>query len=140
MDLNGLNITVPKDTKCASACSLVFSAGKKRTLEEGASLGFHLPFMKLESDDIPRYCEFAEGKKVSKDLEALRAIANFGEGADPICLERTYQLGLKDVRKLQRYLERDSIKPEVLDIVINTPSAEMAWINKERAAELGLTN
>ena len=135
----GLNITVPENTECASACSIIFSTGKKRTLEEGASLGFHLPFLQLKRGDIPKYCAFVEGKKYDEKLENS-LLGNPFASVDPNCLEKTYQQGLKDIRKLQRYLDRDNIKPEVLDIVINTPSAEMAWIKKERAATLGLTN
>ena len=56
------------------------------------------------------------------------------------CLEKTYQMGLKDIRKLQRYIDRDGISPKVLDLVIDTPSSEMYWINADKAAELGLTN
>ena len=33
---NKLATIVPKNTDCASACSLIFLAGSKRTLEEGA--------------------------------------------------------------------------------------------------------
>ena len=44
------------------------------------------------------------------------------------------------IRKLQKYLDRDGISSEVIDIVINTSSAQMTWIKKERAAKLGLTN
>ena len=126
----GLNMTVPKNTECASACSLIFSAGKKRTLEEGASLGFHLPFMKLETlADMRNYCELLTNKMFIALV-----------GPDKVCMEKTYQMGLRDIRKLQKYLDRDGISSEVLDIVINTPSAEMVWIKKERAAKLGLTN
>ena len=137
----GLNITVPENTECASACSLIFSAGKKRTLDNGASLGFHLPFARLESNEVATYCYSLTTKESSKTNQnsplanLLNPVSN-----QALCLERTYQKGLLDIRKLQKYLDRDGISSEVLDIVINTPSAQMTWIRKERAAKLGLTN
>jgi len=37
-------------------------------------------------------------------------------------------------------LDRDGISPDVIDLMIDTPSSKMHWINVEQAAELGLTN
>ena len=39
-----IDTTVIEKTECASACSLIFSAGNKRHMEVGSKLGFHLPF------------------------------------------------------------------------------------------------
>ena len=141
----GLNVVVPKGTKCASACSLIFSAGKKRSLENGAMLGFHLPFSKLDSTEeaVVDYCAYVleDPKLSSVALRFNPLLEDLMDGYRlPICLEKTYQMGLKDIRKLQRYIDRDGISPKVLDLVIDTPSSEMYWINSDKAAELGLTN
>ena len=133
----GLNVMVPKGTKCASACSLIFSAGKKRSLENGAMLGFHLPFVQLDTRDAETdYCSQFETDKSSN----AAGIIFKGLLSNSTCLEKTYQMGLKDIRKLQRYLDRDGISPDVIDLMIDTPSSKMHWINVEEAAELGLTN
>ena len=134
----GLNVMVPKGTKCASACSLIFSAGKKRSLENGAMLGFHLPFVQLDKKGAATdYCsQFKNDKPSTSEI-----IFNIpGIVSNSTCLEKTYQMGLKDIRKLQRYLDRDGISPDVIDLMIDTPSSEMYWINSDKAAELGLTN
>lgn len=131
-----LNITVPENTECASACSLIYSAGKKRTLDNGASLGFHLPFARLESNEVATYCYSLTTKESSKTNQNSPLANLFNPISNQaLCLERTYQKGLLDIRKLQKYLDRDGISSEVLDIVINTPSAQMTWIKKERAAD-----
>ena len=136
----GLNVVVPKGTKCASACSLIFSAGKKRSLENGAMLGFHLPFVKLDTRKAQKnYCSQFENDKDNNAIDSyINNMAGLITGSS--CLEKTYQMGLKDIRKLQRYIDRDGISPKVLDLVIDTPSSKMYWINAEEAAELGLTN
>lgn len=121
-----LDVTVPSNTECASACSLIFVAGKKRMMEEGARLGFHLPFLDLSERGAPdAFCQ-----ALTRDV-----ITYVGK-----CLQKTYQLGLRDIRKLQKLLIRDGIDEQVLELVINTPSNTMTWIDVTRAKRLGLIN
>ena len=121
-----LDVTVPSNTECASACSLIFVAGKKRMMEEGARLGFHLPFLDLSERGAPdAFCQ-----ALTRDV-----ITYVGK-----CLQKTYQLGLRDIRKLQKLLIRDGIDEQVLELVINTPSNTMTWIDVAGAKRLGLIN
>ena len=132
---HNLDVQVPENTECASACSLIYAAGATRRMEPGSKLGFHLPFMLLDNEDIYEYCNaLAEKTAVTSSLRMI-----FAE-ADRDCLERTYQMGLRDIRKLERYLKRDGISENLLDIVIDTPTGEMTWLNPEEAAQLGLVN
>lgn len=129
-----LDITIPSNTECASACSLIFVAGKKRTMEEGSKLGFHLPFVDLsEFGAVEDFCSVK-----SLDVQSYGRFVS--ERAVARCLAATYQLGLKDIRKLQKILTRDGIDEQVLDIIINTSSDEMTWLDAEGAKRFGLTN
>jgi hypothetical protein len=131
-----LDITIPSNTECASSCSLIFVAGKKRTMEEGSKLGFHLPFIDLsERGAIAEFC-----RSFKNEIERAVIVIVQTTGADEKCLKATYQLGLKDIRKLQKLLIRDGIDEQVLDLVINTPSHEMTWLDAEGAKRFGLTN
>ena len=56
------------------------------------------------------------------------------------CVMLTYQKGLKDIKRLQRLVIRDGISEKVLDLVIETPSNEMTWVQTNDARELGLVN
>ena len=122
---NNLATVVPKDTDCASACSLIFLAGSKRTLEEGARLGFHLPFL---SSDASSYA-FA-------DL-CTKLIGN-ENGFPKKCVVKVYQKGLRDIRRLSSLVVRDSISERLMDIIINTMPEQMTWVDPSRAAELGI--
>ena len=54
---NGISITIPENTDCASACSMIFTAGKVRVMEAGSRLGFHLPFVEIRGAyDAHKYC------------------------------------------------------------------------------------
>ena len=134
-----LNVTVPANTDCASACSLIFAAGQQRTLEDGARLGFHLPFV-----EISRYDRIAASEWCAS-VSNLQSNPLFSNAAitypvDGECLKNTYQQGLKDIRRLSRILERDGISEKIMNFVINTPSGKMAWVGKKEAIELGLTS
>lgn len=218
-----LNVTIPAKTDCASACSLIFVAGKNRKMEELSRLGFHLPFMALgEGNSLKQYCgNIKVSKKVefnadiivlntlseaNRILNQIRTGSNFselakefsispsgplggqlgwfaignmvtkfqsavlelkiGEISQPVdtnwgwhiirlndvrlekvaatdteeCVMLTYQKGLKDIKRLQRLVIRDGISEKVLDLVIETPSNEMTWVQTNDARELGLVN
>jgi hypothetical protein len=60
-----LNVTIPASTDCASACSLIFVAGKNRKMEELSRLGFHLPFMALGAGyNSEQYCSCPSSYKM----------------------------------------------------------------------------
>ena len=42
--------------------------------------------------------------------------------------------------RLQKLFSRSNLSEDILDIIIDTPSHEMTWVNEEKAAELGLVN
>ena len=132
---HNLDVQVPENTECASACSLIYAAGATRRMEPGSKLGFHLPFMLLDTKDVDEYC-----KALAVKTAVTTPYVNIFGGANRDCLERTYQMGLRDIRKLERYLKRDGISENLLDIVIDTPTGEMTWLNPEQAAQLGLVN
>jgi len=136
-----LNVTIPANTDCASACSLIFAAGTTRAMESGTKIGFHLPFIDLgtgygSSQVIEDYCASISA---SSD-QSLRGLIFIGVGEYADCFMKTYQLGLRDIRKLERLFSRDGISQKVLDIVIETPTGDMTWIKRDKARELGLVN
>ena len=140
---NKLTITIPKDTDCASACSLIFVSGDNRIMEKGSRLGFHLPFVKFESWDVADYCRsispFKKRGLIGKDDTYWRGALN-AEKDIPGCLMRTYQQGLKDIRKLSKIFKRDGISEDVMDLLIDTPSDKMAWISLLDAKKYGLVS
>jgi ATP-dependent protease ClpP protease subunit len=109
-----IDVILPSKAECLSACALIFVAGKNRKMEEGSTLGFHLPYLLNSHDGKSTYCDYE-------------------------CRWKTYQLGLKDTRKLSKLLLRDGISEKVLDIVIETNPTAMRWITQSQAAEFGLT-
>ena len=128
-----LSTTVSANTDCASACSLIFSAGNVRIMESGSRLGFHLPFL-----DVSNY-EITEG--YCRQLMTTEGVMRFpSNNIGPECLMLTYQQGLKDIQKLSRILARDRISSKVLDLVIDTPSGDMRWVSVSEATEYGLTS
>ena len=128
-----LSTTVSANTDCASACSLIFSAGNVRIMESGSRLGFHLPFL-----DVSNY-EITEG--YCRQLMTTEGVmASPSNNIGPECLMLTYQQGLKDIQKLSRILARDRISSKVLDLVIDTPSGDMRWVSVAEATEYGLTS
>jgi hypothetical protein len=131
----GLSTTVPENTDCASACSLIFSAGKIRTMENGSRLGFHLPFAVLSPSNIDSYCD-----TIVPPSQVTSTYANLFNNSTPDCLMFTYQRGLKDIRILSRILDRDGISETVLDLIIDTPSGDMAWVDVSQAVEFGLVS
>ena len=72
---NRLNITVPENTDCASACSLIFSSGHIRTLNDGARLGFHLPFIEIGEYDLGAISDWC--KSVKKQRTAINYVGSF---------------------------------------------------------------
>jgi len=128
-----LSTTVSANTDCASACSLIFSAGNVRIMEAGSRLGFHLPFLDVSNYEITEgYC-----RRLMTTEGVMRLPSN---NIGPECLMLTYQQGLKDIQKLSRILARDRISSKVLDLVINTPSGDMRWVSVSEATEYGLTS
>ena len=140
---NKLTITIPKDTDCASACSLIFVSGENRVMEKGSRLGFHLPFVDFEKLTVPDYCEsispFKKRGLIRNDDTYYRGVRN-ARNDIPGCLMRAYQQGLKDIQKLSKIIMRDGISEDVLDLLINTPSDKMAWISLLDAKKYGLVN
>lgn len=132
-----LRTTVPANTDCASACSLIFSAGKFRKMEEGSRLGFHLPFVVLSEAEVSNYCKALTDNGQSTSFET--ALSNFQDNTPtPECLMLTYQMGLRDIRRLSRFLNRDNISADVLDLIIDTQSESMTWVEASQASRFGL--
>ena len=75
------NLTTRVDSLCYSACTLVFAAGSKRLLSEGAEMGFH-----GYRFDIPqRYQSVDPVKEQKKDQDYL-----ISRGVDSEFLERAF--------------------------------------------------
>lgn len=129
-----LSITIPEGTDCASACSLIFASGSDRVMEKGSRLGFHLPFVQLTNFEMSQYCHALKAKAKANISPFLYA------KVDPECLMLTYQQGLKDIRRLSKILSRDNISEKVVDLLMNTPSNEMAWISPIEAVGYGLAH
>ena len=138
----GLVTTVPENTDCASACSIIFSAGSERVMENSSRLGFHLPFMSLSESDVGDYCKALINLNDPSDPSDPPGIIIFDpvRTLGPECLMLTYQMGLRDIRRLSKYLVRDGISEEVLDLIINTQSSDMTWVDVSEAREYGLVN
>lgn len=137
---NKLSTVVPAGTDCASACSLIFLAGAHRTLEEGARLGFHLPFIPASASqrEFNTLCGMLLGDS------AGRITAGTIGGVWPTlavstqCAVGIYQLGLRDIRRLNALVVRDSISEEVMEIIIDTMPENMTWVDASRAVQLGI--
>lgn len=127
-----VNTTVPADTDCASACAIIFASGNRRTLEDGARLGFHLPFMAVSDRNIYDYC-------TSLPTYDDRSYY-IGDGADENCLVGTFQMGLLTFSNLNRIFDRDGISEVVIEAMISTLPADMTWFDQNSAREFGLTN
>ena len=56
------------------------------------------------------------------------------------CYTLTYKMGLQDIRRLEKFFSRSTISEKVIDIIIETPSENMRWIDEKEAIELGLVN
>jgi hypothetical protein len=135
-----LSITIPADTDCASACSLIFAAGKVRIMEAGSRLGFHLPFLKLkDKDDLDRYCEQVASDRNTNNKSFKRKVLG-PSGASEECVTLTFQSGLRAMRNLSRIFDRDGISAEVINIIIETPSFGMTWVSVNQAKTFGLVN
>ena len=146
-----LSIRVPENTDCASACSLIFSAGKKRTMEPGSRLGFHLPYLMVPAKDIVNYCLSFSNPSSSDESSSSNsrlypfgalslAMTNLATEFASECLMRTFQSGMIDLNKLSKILRRDTISEKIIDVIIQTPSNDMTWLDGKYAAEFGLTN
>ena len=139
----GLTTIVPKNTDCASACSIIFSAGTERVMEGGSRLGFHLPFVRLnDTNDVDKHCLVL---KQRNGLGGFRTPSRgltqgYSMNLDNYCLMLTYQEGLRDMRRLSKYIARDGISEVVLDLIINTESSDMTWVGVAQAREYGLVN
>lgn len=134
-----LRTTVPANTDCASACSLIFSAGKFRKMEEGSRLGFHLPFVVLSEAEVSNYCKALtdNAQPTSFETTLSNSFAILQDNT-PECLMLTYQMGLRDIRRLSRFLNRDNISADVLDLIIDTQSESMTWVEASQASRFGL--
>lgn len=129
-----ISTMIPKNTDCASACSLMFLAGATRTMEEGARLGFHLPFLSNEASD-------QDYKQLCSALDIREKHVNNFINPQVIsknCAMRIYQMGLRDIRKLNSLVVRDGISDEVMKIIIQTPPDDMTWVDLRRAAQLSI--
>lgn len=130
-----LATVVPKNTDCASSCALVFLAGSVRTLEEGARLGFHLPFLSSEAseDDYRFLC-----RTLGAEAGVYKHLAS--HFIHPRCTVKIYQMGLRDIRRLNTLVVRDGISEKLMDIIIDTMPEQMTWVDGSRAAELGIVS
>jgi len=131
---NELSTSIPENTDCASACSLIFAAGSNRSMEAGARLGFHLPFLDFDSDLIfggaNKYCAQLKG---NEDVFMHVKI-------DEECLKLTYLNAQEDMRLLSKILARDGISEEVIDLIYSTPAGDMSWMSVGDATDYGLVN
>ena len=138
---NDLSIIIPENTDCASACSIIFVAGKYRKMEPGSRLGFHLPSLNItNSQAIYGFC-----KAIDVDLNVISTTETMlGSSGFLIpfdlrpCIQATYQLGMKDIRRLDRFIDRDGISDKVIDLIISTPPSEMVWVDVLSAKKYGL--
>lgn len=143
---HSVNTTVPAGTECASACAIIFSSGARRTVEDGARLGFHLPFMSLSNgNEINAYCRSLRGANETLPPSSTSYIFPAPSsmalgGANAACLVNTFQLGLLTISKLNRIFDRDGISEAVLEAMISTLPSDMTWFDQTDARELGLAN
>lgn len=139
---NQLSTVVPAGTDCASACSLIFLAGANRTLEEGARLGFHLPFMSTSAseEEFLHFCRVLVGERPRGEMVGTLFEYRRSEtlALSTRCAVSIYQLGLRDIRRLNALVVRDSISEELMDIIIDTMPENMTWVDASRAVELGI--
>ncbi|MCB1470837.1 MAG: hypothetical protein KDK08_27600 [Rhizobiaceae bacterium] len=124
---------------CASACSLLFLSGQTRTMDEGARLGFHLPFIQFNGARDPgRYCsEIAAAQSTAPTavLDFQRALGTVsGE-----CLTLTYQLAFEDARLFMTWFESAGVAESVFKDMMATPPSEMTWYSSVEARQLSLT-
>ena len=149
---NQLDTVVPDDTDCASAsasasasaCAIIFVAGSVRELGNGARIGFHLPFAVFgrgaDYNDAPTPYEFCRPflnlPKRSSEMAVL-----FREPM-AACMTLIYQMGLQDIRRLDKLFNRDGISEEVMDLMIETLPSDMSWVSHDgdKAISLGLHN
>ncbi|GGE46830.1 COG3904 family protein [Actibacterium pelagium] len=132
----GLRTVVPEKGECASACSLMFIAGKDRKLEEGSRLGFHLPFLALEPESVKSYCQTVAPKPTGRrNFEYL-----LNEQSDPKCLTETYRMGFLHLSLFSKVIRESDISNEVIDIMIETPPESMSWFDADEAKGLNLVN
>lgn len=108
-------------------------------MEDGSRLGFHLPFVRLSQSDVRDYCEDLTNPE-GRTTDRLTRLPNPFADKSADCLMRTYQMGLRDMRSLSKYLTRDGISEVVLDLIINTQSSDMTWVGVAQAREYGLVN
>ena len=59
---------------------------------------------------------------------------------DMECLALTNKMGLQDIRRLEKFFSRSTISEKLIDIIIDTSSEDMRWIDEKEAVELGLVN
>ena len=133
---NQLSTIVPEGTDCASACSLIFLAGANRTLEKGARLGFHLPFVSSSAsrDEVDQLCMELSGNGAGDGFLS----GKIAWMIPPACAVKIYQMGLRDIRRLNALVVRDGISEELMDIIIDTMPENMTWVDAPRAVELGI--
>ena len=77
-----LNVVLPDDSDCASACTIVFMHGHHRMMGETARLGFHLPFFASEMS-FEQLCRSVEAALLPLVEEQNTRVA----GIDPRELE-----------------------------------------------------
>lgn len=140
---SGFDTVVASKGECASACSLIFIAGKNRTMQEGSTLGFHLPFLLLSQDEINDYCDNVAPRKKSTDLLSRTQEDLFRmntSNVTPTCLEETYRLGFLHLSLFSKIMKQSDISDEVFDVMLSTPPESMKWYTSDEAAKLNLTN
>lgn len=57
---HGINTRLTDDTKCASACSILFLHGRARYMSTGAKIGVHLPYFAGPEENVESVCGFLQ--------------------------------------------------------------------------------
>ena len=120
---------------CASACALLFMAGKRRQMGNGARLGVHLPFINFEESGITA-SSYCSGFKPPSSIAITRMLNE----ASKFCLTGTYQMAFEDALNLLNLIEKSEINQVVFRHMISTPPSEMKWYDKEESAKFNLSN
>lgn len=104
------NLDTRASGNCASACATIFLAGRKRSLDDGATLGFHRPY--VEGDVEREYFEYYRVERGWKDEFDY--------------VEWIYDVGLTDMRDMFAYILSRGVDPDFI-IEANSYSGQEMW-------------
>ena len=88
-------------------------------MEEGAKLGFHLPFLQITNET---------------------KVKEFCSTATAVCLTNAYKLGFQDMRMFSTIMSASEVSDEVIDDMLATSANDMFWYGPEEARKHNLVN